>query len=313
MTVQNKIWFEKYRPSKLDELIVPNRIREQLNGFIESKNIPNLLFYSPGGMGKTSTAKILINELKMDFIEINGSIDRGIDTIRDTIVKFAGTGSLINNDQNKCIFVTEADGFTEDAKNSMKNLIEKFSNNIRFIFDTNYVDKLSQPIRSRCVEIDFNFNKSEYPDLMKQMLQRSCSILEDNNIEFNKKDVADLIKKRFPDMRKIVNDLQKSSVSGKFIPDSLDTGEIFDSLIKELCNRDYEKIRSIVRSISDPENIYLRMYSQIDNIIEKNNLGQAILIIADYQHRSRNCVSTEINLLACLTEFLSKGIKFKCK
>lgn len=310
--VKGKIWFERYRPKSVEELILPERIKTQLDSFIKSGDIPNLLFYSPGGMGKTSTAKIIINALKMDFIEINGSIDTGIDTVRDTVVRFAGTTSLVNTDANKCIFVTEADGFSNEAKDSMKNIIEKFSDNIRFIFDTNNVNKLSQPIRSRCVEIDFNFSKNEYPELMKQMLKRCSLILEENNVEYDKKDVAALIKQRFPDMRKIVNDLQRGSITGTFILDKETPEEQFNVLIKAMCDRNFDEIRRIVRNIPDPDNIYNRLYSNIDDIIEKKNIAQAILEIADFQYRAKICINPEINLVGCLANMLSKGIEFKC-
>lgn len=311
MSIEKKLWFEFYRPKTMEEVIVPERIKNELIGYISKNDIPNLLLYGTGGIGKTSSAKVIIKSLGMDFIEINGSIDTSIEVVRDKIIKFASTNSLINSDQMKCVFVTEADGFSEQAKNSMKNIIEKFAGNIRFIFDTNYVDKLSQPIRSRCVEIDFNPSKDEYPDLMRQLLVRCCSILEENNVEYQKKDVANLIKTRFPDMRKIMNDLQKGSVTGEFILGNDSPEELFEALISAMKTRKYDEVREVVKNIADPESVYIRMYNRIDDIIERASLPQAILIIGEWQHRTKSCVSPEITLLAALTDMLSKNIAFK--
>jgi replication factor C small subunit len=309
--IENKLFFERYRPKTMEEVIIPERIKNELIGYISKNDIPNLLLYGTGGIGKTSAAKVIINSLGMDFIEINGSIDTSIEVVRDKIIKFASTNSLINAAQMKCVFVTEADGFSEQAKNSMKNIIEKFAGNIRFIFDTNYVDKLSQPIRSRCVEIDFNPKKDEYPDLMRQLLARCCMILEENNIIYQKKDVANLIKTRFPDMRKIMNDLQKGSVTGELILANDSPEELFEALIAAMNTRKYDEVREVVKNITDPESVYIRMYNRIDDIIERGSLPQAILIIGEWQHRTKSCVSPEITLLACLTDMLSKEIKFK--
>lgn len=306
-----KIWFERYRPSKLDDMILPESIRNELLGFIKTKDIPNLMLYSPGGMGKTSAARILIKELNMDFIEINGSLDTSVEMVRDKITKFASTASLYNSDQNKCLFVTEADGFSTEAKNSLKNLIEKFNGNIRIIFDTNYIEKLPQPLRSRCVEIDFNYSKKDYPELMKQTLKRCIFILDDNKIKYDKKDVADLIKQGFPDIRKIVNELQQYSISGEFIKSTDSPESQFESLMEALKSRKYDDIRNIVKDIVDIDHVILRLYNNIDKYIDRKSLPQIILIIADYQHKSMLCISKEINLLAMFTEILSKNIEFK--
>jgi replication factor C small subunit len=154
--IKNKLFFERYRPTTIEDVIVPERIKQELLGYVKKNSIPNLLFYGTGGIGKTSSAKAIITALGMDFIEINGSLDTSIEIVRDKIIKFASTNSLISSDQMKCVFVTEVEAFSDQAKNSMKNVIEKFAGNVRFIFDTNYVDKLSQPMRSRFTEIDFN-------------------------------------------------------------------------------------------------------------------------------------------------------------
>lgn len=309
--IKNKIWFEKYRPTTLDEMILPDSIRDELQGYIEKNDIPNLMFYSPGGMGKTTAAKVLVEALGMDTLEINGSLDTSVEVVRDKIMKFASTVSLMNSSQNKCIFVTEADGFSNEAKNSLKNLIEKFESNVRIIFDTNHIEKMPQPLRSRCVEIDFNYDKKDYPQMMKSLLKRCIDILKENEVTFDKKDVANLIKTRFPDLRKVMNDLQKSSVSGEFVPSNDSPEEQFTNIVSALVKKDYDEIRSITKDVTDCDNIILRMYKMSETIVDRKSLPQFILILGDYQHRSMNCLSKEINFLAMCTEFFSKKIEFK--
>jgi DNA polymerase III delta prime subunit len=308
--ISKRIWVERYRPTTIQELILPDRIKKELQSFADKKEIPNLLFYSPGGMGKTSAMKALISELDMDFIELNGSLDTSIESVRDKIVSFASTVSLINNNQKKCIAITEADGFSTEAKNSLKNLIEKFSSNIRIIFDTNYVDKIPQPIRSRCVEYDFTFDRKEYPELQKQMFSKCISILEENNITYNKKDVADLIKSRFPDMRKIINDLQKSSMTGEFIISNDSPEELLVELITSYKEQSFEKIRNTVKNIADYDGMILKLYKSID-MVEKKSIPNFILILGDYQYKSMVCLSKEINFLCMVVEMLSKGVILK--
>lgn len=308
---KNKIWFEKYRPKTIDELILPKRIKDELRGYVKRNDIPNLLLYSPGGMGKTSTARVLINALGMDSIEINGSIDTSVDVVRDRIIRFASTGSLMQSNSHKCLFITEADGFSENAKNAMKNIIEKFENNIRFIFDTNHVEQMNQPIRSRCTEIDFNFSKNEYAEMMKDVMKYCERILECEKVEYTKKDIADLIKQRFPDMRKIIVDLQKCSVSGVFTPINNSPEEQFTEIITALKERNYDNIRNIVKNIPDPDAVILRMYQRIDSYCDRKSIPVLIMIIGQYQHTSKLCVSQEINLLAMFTEIFSKNLTFK--
>lgn len=309
--ITRKIWMERYRPRTIDELILPEKIKNDFKSFVEKQDIPNLMFYSPGGMGKTSAMKALISELNMDFIELNGSIDTSIDVVRDKIITFASTISLINNSQKKCIAITEADGFSAEAKNSLKNLIEKFSSNIRIIFDTNYVDKMPQPIRSRCVEYDFTFDRKDYPELQKQMFSRCIKILEENNITYDKKDVADLIKTRFPDMRKIINDLQRGSVSGEF-QKNIDTAEdLFEGLMEACKEKSFDKIRNIVKNIADYDGMILKMYKSMEIIVDKKSYPKFITILGDYQYKSMVCLSKEINFLAMITEMMADGVVLK--
>jgi len=311
LDIDKKIWMERYRPSTLDEMILPDRIKEQFASYIEKQDIPNLLFFSPGGMGKTSAAWVLIKALNMDYIEINGSLDTSVDNVRDKIVRFASTVSLLNNSQKKCIFITEADGFSNEAKNALKNLIEKFNDNIRLIFDTNYIEKIPQPLRSRCVEVDFNYDKKEYSIMMKNLLTRCVHILEENNITYDKKDIAELIKQRFPDMRKIMNDLQKGSLSGSFIKTQNSPEEQFNNLIDSLKTNNYDNIRNIVKDITDYDSTILRMYRVTEELVSRKYIPHYILILAEYQHKSLICLSKEINFLAMLTDILAKGIEFK--
>lgn len=309
--IKHKLWTERYRPETIDDLVLPDRLRKQLQDFITAGDIPNLMLHSPGGMGKTSTMHVLIKALGAECLEINGSLDTSIEVVRDRIVTFASTVSLTNNGKVKIVACTEADGFSTDAKNSMKNIIEKFSSNIRVIFDTNYIEKMPQPLRSRCVELDFNFDKKEYKSMMIQMLEKACVILDENSIKYNKKDVAELVRNKFPDMRKIVTDLQKASLSGEFVKLEDNPEELFSGLITEIKARNYDGIRDIVKHIPDFDSMILRMYRACDDILDRKYLPQYILILADYQHKSMICLSKEINFLAMITEMLAKGIELK--
>lgn len=311
MAMEERVWVEKYRPKKISEIILPAYIRKEFEEYISKGDIPNLLLYSKGGRGKGSISNILQNELDSDFLNINGSLDTSIDVVRDKVVKFSSTRSLTSNNSVKIIFVTEFDGFSTAAQNSMKNVIEQFSKNVRFIFDTNHIEKIAQPIKSRCVEIDFEYDKKDYKELMKQSLERSIYILEQEKIVYDKKDIADLIKREFPDIRKIINNLQKYSVTGEFIPQTGSTAEEFDNLMNAIKSKNFNKLREVVRNIKDYDNMILKMFNSVEDIIERESLPQFIMILGDTNYKTNTVLSKELNFLYSITEMLSKGIKFK--
>ena len=303
------IWVEKYRPTTIDECILPKSIKKTFQDFVERGEIPNMLLSGPPGIGKTTVAKALCNELGADYYVINGSDEgRFLDTVRTNAKNFASTVSLTSESKHKVIIIDEADNTTSDVQLLLRASIEEFSRNCRFIFTCNYKNKIIEPLHSRCSVVDFSVNKKDKPAIAAQFFSRINHILEVERIESDKKVIIQLINKHFPDWRRVLNECQRYSVSGK-----IDSGILaafsdvaVDDLVKNLKQKNFSEVRKwVVANLdNDPSVLLRRIYDTLYDTMVPTSIPAAILVIAKYQYQMAFVADQEINLLAALTEIM---------
>ena len=303
------IWVEKYRPKTIDECILPKSIKKTFQDFVERGEIPNMLLSGPPGIGKTTVAKALCYQLKADYYVINGSDEgRFLDTVRNSAKNFASTVSLTSDSKHKVIIIDEADNTTSDVQLLLRASIEEFSRNCRFIFTCNYKNKIIDPLHSRCSVVDFSVNKKDKPTIAAQFFARLNSILEEEKVETDKKVLAELINKHFPDWRRVLNECQRYSVSGK-----IDSGILaafsdvaVNDLIKNLKQKNFSEVRKwVVTNMDNDTSVLLRrIYDSLYDSLEHSSIPAAVLIIAKYQFQIAFVADQEINLLAALTEIM---------
>lgn len=303
---EHMLWVEKYRPKTIEDCILPQSIKDTFQEFVNQKKIPNLLLSGTAGVGKTTVAKALCNEVGCDYIIINGSDENGIDVLRTKIKSYASSVSLSGG--RKVVIIDEADYLNPNSiQPALRGAIEEFSNNCSFIFTCNYKNRIIDPIHSRCTVIDFKVNGNK-AKLAALFFKRVESILENEKIDFEKQVVASLITKHFPDNRRILNELQRYSLSGKI--DSGILAQVSDVQIKELIaalkDKDFGSARKwVVSNIdNDPALIYRKIYDSLYDYLKPQSIPQTVLILAKYQYQSAFCADQEINLMACLTEMM---------
>ena len=300
---------EKYRPQVIEDCILPDDTKKTFKEFVEKGEIPNLLLSGPPGIGKTTIAKALCNELGADFYVINGSDEgRFLDTVRNQAKNFASTVSLTGSSKHKVIIVDESDNTTSDVQLLLRANIETFYNNCRFIFTCNYKNKIIEPLHSRCAVIDFTIRGKQKAQLAGEFFKRLQSILDKENIEYDQKVLIEIISKYFPDFRRILNECQRYSTGGK-----IDSGILasfsdipINELIKHLKEKNFTEARKwVVSNLDNDASVLLRrIYDASYDNLQPNSIPAAILIIARYQYQSAFCVDQEINLLAALTEIM---------
>ena len=305
------LWVEKYRPEKVDDCILPDESKAMFKGFLEQGEIPNLLLSGPAGIGKTTIAKALCRELGADFYVINGSDEgRFLDTVRNKAKTFASTVSLTSGSSHKIIIVDEADNTTPDVQLLLRASIEEFQKNCRFIFTCNYKNKIIEPLHSRCSVVDFHIKGKEKAQLASAFLKRINSILEQENIEFELKVVAEVIQKHFPDFRRTLNELQRYASRGK-----IDTGILaqvadvkISDLIGYLKGREFTNMKKWVSSNIDnePQVIMRKIYDNLYTYLVPKSIPEAVLVIGEYQYKATFVMDQEINLVAFLTELMMR-------
>ena len=303
------IWVEKYRPKKIEECILPQGIKDTFLQFLKKGEIPNLLLSGPAGCGKTTVAKALCHELGVDFYVINGSDEgRFLDTVRNNAKNFASTVSLTSDSKHKVIIIDEADNTTSDVQLLLRASIEEFSKNCRFIFTCNYKNKIIEPLHSRCSVVDFSINKKDKPTIAAQFFSRLTYILEEEKVDTDKKVVAELINKHFPDWRRVLNECQRYSVSGKIDSGILVTFSDVSvtELMKNLKVKNFAEVRKwCVDNLDNDSGVLMRrIYDSLYEVLVPTTIPAAVLIIAKYQYQIAFVADQEINLLACLTEIM---------
>jgi DNA polymerase III delta prime subunit len=300
------LWVEKYRPRTIEDCILPDRLKTPFLEYVKDKKIPNLLLAGTAGVGKTTVAKALCAEVGCDNIMINGSDESGIDTFRNKIKGYASSLSFLGG--RKVIIIDEADYLNPNSTQpALRNAIEEFSDNCSFIFTCNFKNRIIDPLHSRCAVIDFSLRKSEKTKMASAIFKRVQTILEKENIEYDNAVLAEIIKKHFPDFRRIINELQRYSRFGK-----IDVGILaqvknvsLSELVSFLKEKDFTNARKWVSSCdSDPTVVYKEIYDNLYDYVDKNSIPKAVLILADYQYKSAFVVDQEINLMACLTELM---------
>ena len=303
------LWVEKYRPTNISTCVLPTETKKIFIDFVNNNEIPNLLLCGTSGVGKTTVAKALCNELEADWILINGSEERNIDTLRVKIKQFASTVSLTTDGGPKIVILDEADYLNpQSTQPALRGFIEEFSKNCRFIFTCNYKNRIIQPLHSRCSVVDFTIEANQKPQIAAQIFQRILQILTDEKVEYNEKVVVEVINKFFPDFRRMLNEIQKYSASGRIdsgILANLDD-ESLNELLSFIKEKEFSKMRKWValNIHNDPQTIYRKIYDSFFTKFENNSVPQAIIILSDYTYKSAFVADQEINMVACLTELM---------
>lgn len=308
------LWVEKYRPQKIDECVLPESLKKTFTEYISKGNLPTFLFCGTAGVGKTTVAKALCAEVGAEYIMINGSDEgRSIDTLRTTIKNFASTVSL--TDAKKVVIVDEADYMNaESIQPALRNFIETFSGNCSFIFTCNYKHRIIEPLHSRCAVIEFKIDQKEKQEIAASFFKRATAILKQENVEFDPKVVAELITKHFPDYRRILNELQRYSVSGKIDSGILinASAESYKELVKNMKEKNFKEVRSWVAKNSElgTAPLFKELYDSAMTVVEPQSIPTLILTLADYQYKAAFVADQEINIMAALTELMAH-CKFK--
>ena len=302
------LWVEKYRPKTISDTILPESLKQTFQKIVVSKELPNMLFTGTAGLGKTTVARALCNELGCDYILINGSEEGNIDTLRTKIKQFASSVSLQGG--VKVVILDEADYLNpQSTQPALRGFIEEFSNNCRFILTCNFKNRIIEPLHSRCGVYEFNTSKKDMVELCQSFMVKCQTILIKEQIEYDDKPLAELIMKFAPDWRRVLNELQRYSVNGK-----IDTGVVsnlqdknYDDLFDHLKNKDFKKMRSwVVNNIdTDASAIFRAIYDRMVDKVAPQSIPQLVLLLADYQYKNAFVADHELNVVACLTEVMS--------
>ena len=311
--MEDFLWVEKYRPKTIEECVLPDALKQTLSEFISKGDIPNLILSGGPGVGKTTAAKAMLDELGLTYMFINGSEESGIDVLRTKIKNFASTVSLHGG--RKYLILDEADYLNpQSTQPALRGFIEEFHKNCGFILTCNYKNRLIPPLHSRCSVVDFTIQKSEKKELAEQFFRRVMNVLVVEDIKFEPKAVAEVINKFFPDWRRVLNELQRYSVSGR-----IDAGILVDisevnikELMQSMKQKEFTNVRKwIVNNIdNDPTRLFRRLYDNLYDYMDGSSIPHVVVILGEYQYKAAFVADQEINMLACLTEIMARG-KFK--
>ena len=303
------LWVEKYRPNIIDDCILPQTIKEVFKGFVKQGELPNLMLSGTAGVGKTTIAKALCDEIGASYIIINGSDEgRFLDTVRNRVRQFATTVSLTSGASHKVVIIDEADNTTNDVQLSLRTAVEEFHSNCRFIFTCNFSNKIIEPLHSRCTGVDFRIKPEQAVKLQGEFFTRLKTILTNENVKFEDKVLAKLIRRYYPDWRRLINECQRYSASGSIDSAILvDVADVnLDSLLTALKKKDFTTVKSwVVQHMdNDPTMVMRKIYDNLYEVLKPSSIPEAVLIIAKYMNNIPIVPDQEINLLACLTEIM---------
>ena len=304
------LWVEKYRPKTIAETILPEDLKKTFQQFVDQKNVPNLLLTGRAGVGKTTVAKAMLNELESDYITINGSMNGNIDTLRVEIANLASSISFSGG--RKYVILDEADYLNPNSTQpALRNFMEEFSNNCGFILTCNFKNRIIEPLHSRCSVVEFNITKSDRPKMATQFFKRTCNILEGEGVAYDQKAVAEVIQKHFPDWRRVLNELQRYSATGK-----IDSGILASSnldnmsvLLDHLKNKNFTEMRKWVGENIDMDSaaLYQALYDILPTKIKSTvSIAGAIITLAEYQYKEAFVANSEINRVAALSVLMSE-------
>ena len=304
--MEHLLWTEKYRPQTIEDCILPERLKKPFQEYVNQNNIPNLLLTGGAGVGKTTVAKAMCNEIGCDYMVINGSDESGIDVFRNKIKNYASSMSLSGG--RKVIIIDEADYLNPNSTQpALRNAIEEFASNCSFIFTCNYKNRIIEPLHSRCAVVEFGLKNGEKAKMAAQFFKRIQSILQSEKVEYDDAVIAELVKKHFPDFRRVINELQRYSQFGK-----IDTGILsqigdvsISEIVKYITSKDFGAIRKWVATNEiDSNTLFRKLYDAMYDVMKPTSIPQAVLILADYQYKAAFVADPEINTVACLTELM---------
>lgn len=301
------VWAEAYRPKTIDETILPADLKKTFQDFIERGDVTNLILVGPQGVGKTTVARAMLDQLGSEYIIINGSMNGNIDTLRNEIRQFASSISLTGG--RKFVILDEADYLNANSTQpALRNFMEEYSSNCGFILTANFGNKIIEPLHSRCSVVDFRIKKKDLPVLAGQFLKRTIAILEKENVDYDKAAVAEVIKKYFPDWRRVLNELQRYSISGKI--DSGILANLQETSLKQLVgfmkDRNFTDLRKWAAENvdGDTQALFRALYDSASQYVDKASIPQLVLHLAKYQYQAAFVADQEVNMVACLTEIM---------
>lgn len=304
------LWVEKYRPKTVADTILPDNLKKTFQQFVDQGNIPNLLLAGRAGVGKTTIARAMLEQLGCDYIIINGSMSGNIDTLRNEIREFASTISFSGG--RKYVILDEADYLNPNSTQpALRNFMEEYSRNCGFILTANFRNRIIDPLHSRCSVVEFKIEKDDKPEMAKQFYKRVCGILDKEGLEYDTKAVVEVIKKFFPDWRRVLNELQRYSATGR-----IDTGilvniteENLKTLVGLLKAKNFSEVRKWVGENNDIDQttFFRKLYDTASDYLKPNSIPMLVMTIADYQYKAAFVADHEINILACLTEIMAEG------
>jgi DNA polymerase III delta prime subunit len=310
--IDNLVWCEKYRPSNIDDCILPKETKAVFSQIIKSGKLPNMMFAGPPGSGKGSSVNAICCQLQLDKLFVNCSENTGIDTLRNKIRQFASSYSLSGG--YKVVILDEFDYATANFQTALRGFIEEFSSNCRFIITCNYKNRIIEPIHSRCSVIEFSANKKVLAELSSQFMKRLKFILDAENVKYLDKTIAEIIIKHAPDWRRIVNECQRYSNSGELSLEALVSvkDDSLKSLIGYLKTKEFKKMRSWVSANADYDanTIFKRIYDSLSTFADPKTVPEAVLILAEWEYKSAFMADPEICMTACLTE-LMRDVEWK--
>jgi DNA polymerase III delta prime subunit len=307
------LWVEQYRPKDIGACVLPSNLKDTLTEFVSEGNLPNLILSGGPGVGKTTAAKAMLEQIGATYMMINGSEESGIDVLRTKIKNFASTVSLEGG--RKYIILDEADYLNpQSTQPALRGFMEEFHKNCGFILTCNYKNRIIKPLHSRCSTIDFTIPKTEKPTLAKRFMERTINILDENEIKYEKRVVAEVINNHFPDWRRVLNELQRYSVSG-----TIDAGILVNiseinikNLMEGMKKKEFTNVRKwVVDNLdNDPSRLFRKFYDNLYDYVDDGSIPHVVIILAEYQYKAAFVADQEINLMACLTEIMGAA-KFK--